>query len=289
MPSPPAKRDAPSRPPASPRGESARAELGYYVYGVVFAAHEMPDDLTGVDARFPVSLVEDQELAAITSRVSLDEFGEERLRDNLNDVQWLEDKARAHERVLDAALERATVVPMRLFTIYSSAEQVREMLHRERALLLDALERLDGKAEWGVKLIAEPHALERAAAERAGGAAPDEAESPGTQYMNRKRRQAKVRDDADRVAEEWARAVHERLAEAASEALLNPLQRPEVSGYDGDMVLNGVYLVDNEEVEEFRALVDHLQDEYRAAGATVELTGPWPPYNFVKSSIEAAR
>ncbi|TMK72046.1 MAG: protein gvpF, partial [Actinobacteria bacterium] len=32
-----------------------------------------------------------------------------------------------------------------------------------------------------------------------------------------------------------------------------------------------------------------LADEYRERGADVQLTGPWPPYNFVKSSIEAAR
>src|SRR5207237_5682658 len=124
-------------------------------------------ELAGVDPTHPAMLIEHGGLAAIASRVSLSEFGEEQLHENLNDVRWLEDKARAHEDVLDAALQLATVVPMRLCTIYSSEEQVREMLDRERALLLDALERLEGKAEWGVKLIAEQHALERAAATRA--------------------------------------------------------------------------------------------------------------------------
>jgi hypothetical protein len=83
--------------------------------------------------------------------------------------------------------------------------------------------------------------------------------------------------------------VHERLAYRAAEALINPVQNPEVSGHEGDMLLNGVYLVADADVAEFRAEVAALADEFAAAGAAVELTGPWPPYNFVKGSIEAAR
>jgi hypothetical protein len=163
------------------------------------------------------------------------------------------------------------------------------MLGRERDLLVDALARLQGKTEWGVKVIAEPGALERAAAQ--GGAGPDDEAtlSPGTAYMSEKRRQAQSREEGDRVAQEWAEAVHDRLAARASEALLNPLQNPEVSGHIGEMLLNGVYLVDDREAEDFRGVVDQLAREYLELGAAVELTGPWPPYNFVKSSIEAAR
>ena len=282
----PAKAASTAPSPAKEAGE----EQGYYVYGVMPADEaRVPDELAGVDPTHPAMLIEHGGLAAIASRVSLSEFGEEQLHENLNDVRWLEDKARAHEDVLDAALQLATVVPMRLCTIYSSEEQVREMLGQERGLLLDALQRLAGKAEWGVKMIAEPHALERAAAQRAGSGAEDETATRGTAYMNRKRREASARDEEDQVAEEWAHAVHERLAQAASEALLNPLQRPEVGGYEGDMLLNGVYLVDDDAVEELRTLVDRLAEEHHGLGVTVELTGPWPPYNFVKSSIEAAR
>jgi hypothetical protein len=282
-----------AEPPRRQAPEPSRdeGELGYYVYGVVSVASggDLPADLVGVDPRSPATLVEGSGLAAIVSRVSLAEFGEEQLHDNLNDVAWLEDKARAHEEVLDAALSRMTVVPMRLCTIYRNEDQVQEMLGRERDLLVDALARLQGKTEWGVKVIAEPGALERVAAQ--GGSRPDDEAtlSPGAAYMSEKRRQAQSLEEADRVAEDWAEAVHGRLAAKASEALLNPLQNPEVSGHIGEMLLNGVYLVDDREAEDFRDVVDQLAGEYLELGAAVELTGPWPPYNFVKSSIEAAR
>ena len=166
---------------------------------------------------------------------------------------------------------------------------MREMMGREGAVLLEALERLDGKSEWGVKAFAEPGALERAAVERAGEEAGAGALSPGAAYMDRRRREARAREEAEEVADGWAQEIHEQLTRGAAEALLNPLQRREVSGHEGDMLLNGVYLVGNEWVEQLQELVAELDDDYRERGVSIQLTGPWPAYNFVKSSIESAR
>jgi hypothetical protein len=288
-----AKAPGPAPPPAAPiprRRDSSdvEAERGLYVYGVVAARDAAPPrTVEGVAGDEPY-LIEDAGLAAIASRVSLAEFGEEELHENLNDVAWLEATARAHERVLDEALARMTVVPLRLCTIYRGEDQVREMLAREHALLLDALGRLEGKTEWGVKLIAEEGALARTTEPEDAGE-PPAAGSDGAAYLERRRREARSRESENLLAEKWAEDVHARLAVKASEALLNPLQRPEVSGHEGEMLLNGVYLVEDAEAEDFCRLVDELDAEYRERGAEVELTGPWPPYNFVKGSIEAAR
>jgi Gas vesicle synthesis protein GvpL/GvpF len=264
-------------PPPPPRATGG--ETGLYVYGVVWAeAAELPAN---------VELIEHDGLGAIVKPVPLDEYGEDQLHERLNDVRWLEQLARAHEAVLEQALSRMTVVPLRLCTIYRGPAQVEEMLDAERDVFADALHRLAGRAEWGVKLIAEPGALERAAAgEEAGD---DDALSPGAAYMRGKSREAREREELDRIAGEWAEEVHDRLARRATEALVNPVQNPEVSGHVGDMLLNGVYLVPDDEVDDFRAEVEALAREFEAAGASVELTGPWPAYNFVKGSIEAAR
>lgn len=273
-----------------PPSEQARqSPLGLYLYGIVHADVRITGELPGVDSDHHVFLLEGNELAAIVSSVPLEEFGEEQLRENLNEVAWLEEKARAHEGVLEALLESTTVVPTRLCTIFSDEKQVREMMSREGPALLEALERLEGKAEWGVKVFAEPGALERAALERAKEGADEEPVSPGAAYMDRRRRESRARENAEEIADGWAQAIHERLARCAAEALLNPLQRRELSGHDGDMLLNGVYLIEEGEVDQFRELAAALGEDYRALGVAVELTGPWPAYNFVKNSIEAAR
>jgi hypothetical protein len=287
----PEPKKEPRKVPQPPPGEPAPAEPGYYVYGVAAADEAtIPEDLEGVDAEHPVRLIEHRGLTAFASQVSLSEFGEEPLHENLNDVEWLEAKARAHERVLDHVLARMPVVPMRLCTIYRSEGHVREVLEREHDVFADALERLEGKTEWGVKVIAQPGALDAAADRESGaGGEPEEDLSAGAAYMREKSRASRRRDAADRIAEAWAQDVHERVAAYAIEALLNPIQNPEVSGHTGDMLLNGVYLVDDRAAPEFHSAIDVLATEYQPRGVRVELTGPWPPYNFVKGSIEAAR
>ena len=270
-------------------GQARQSALGLYLYGIVRANVRLTGDLPGVDRDHQVFLLEGNELAAIVSSVPLEEFSEEQLRENLNEVAWLEEKARAHEAVLEALIESATVVPTRLCTIFRDEKQVREMMGREGPALVEALERLEGKAEWGVKAFAQPGALERAAAERVKEESERESLSPGAAYMDRRRRESRAREDAEEIADGWAQSIHQQLEECAAEALLNPLQGRELSGHDGDMLLNGVYLVDDEAAERFRELVLELEGSYRSLRVAIELTGPWPAYNFVKSSIDSAR
>jgi hypothetical protein len=49
------------------------------------------------------------------------------------------------------------------------------------------------------------------------------------------------------------------------------------------MVLNGVYLVREPKLDEFRNCFDALNQRYASTGLRLELTGPWPPYNFVST------
>jgi len=280
-----------SRPAAEPLStDPAEDGSATYVYGIASAeAEELADALAtvwGVGSS-PPFIVEKDGLVAIASEVPLAEFDEERLRENLNDVEWLEQTARGHEEVLEAARESATIVPLRLCTIYRGEDHVRVMLEREQPVFRDAIRRLEGKTEWGVKLIAAPGALERALVEEET----DDADhvSPGVAYMKSRGREAKEREEIDALANSWAAEAHDRLAHAAFEALLNPLQNPEVSGHVGEMILNGVYLVEDARMDAFTATVENLVVRFEDRGVGVEMTGPWPPYNFVKGSIEAAR
>jgi hypothetical protein len=293
-PAAPADRAVPAAPaarPPHPLADHARGTAtAHYVYGVVPAGVALPPDLTGVEPTAPVERIEEGGLAALVSEVPLVEFDEDSLRANLNDVGWLEEKARAHEAVLEAALARGAVVPLRLCTVFAGEAQVRAMLVREHEVLGDALERLDGRAEWGVKAYADRAAIEREALKEVAGDEDEVAEmSAGTAYMNRRRAEARAREEVDEIADAWARTIHARLAAVAGEALLNPLQRPELTGHPGEMLLNGVYLVSDAEAPAFRAAVAALVDEFDRRGVAIDLTGPWPAYNFVKSSIEAAR
>jgi Gas vesicle synthesis protein GvpL/GvpF len=281
----------PAREPVRPEPE---AGTGLWAYCVARADVELTPEAAPVHPGGVLERVVDDGLAALVSRVPMSEFGSEALTRNLNELDWLERVARAHEAVLERALEAATIVPLRLCTIFRDADGVRRMLREERAELDAALRRLDGREEWGVKLLVDRDALQAAAR----GRSPDagelerqlEGSSEGEAYMLRRRLERESRDAADRLGGELAEDVHARLQDWADAAVLSPPQNRELSGHEGEMLLNAAYLVPSAKVGRLRELVDELVARHRELGIRIELTGPWPPYNFVtgRTTTEAA-
>jgi hypothetical protein len=82
-------------------------------------------------------------------------------------------------------------------------------------------------------------------------------------------------------------ATHTRLLAAADEGMLGPLQTPELSGRSEEMLLNAAYLVPAR-AGRFEGAVAELQREYGELGVSFEVTGPWPPYNFVPREVGTA-
>ena len=242
-----------------------------WAYGVVPAKTAPPVPAPGV-AGGAVDAVADGELAVLVSPVPREQFDAEPLRSNLNDLVWLERVAREHEAVLDDVLASTTIVPLRLCTIFGDADGSRRMLAREREALSDALARLEGRQEWGVKLLVEGErlAVTPAPARGEGGAA----------YLARRREERSARDAARALAAQIVDDADGALRANAVDAVRLPPQNRELSGHAGDMVLNGAYLVDAEAAEALRATADELQDRYADYGAQLVVTGPWPPYNF---------
>lgn len=252
---------------------------GIWVYAVAGAARW--DDLTGL-AEQPVHSVKAAGLAAAVSTVSLDEFGEEALRAHLEDLAWLEATARMHHQVIEKVAAGGPAVPLRLATVYSSADKVAALLAERHEDFEVALDRVAGRTEWGVKAHAasldtgriEPGA-DSAPGERGTGA-PDA--RPGAAYLRKRRQELSAVEDAQRTAVSSAEEVHASLTRTAVEAQVRPAQDPQLSGQEGPTILNATYLVDDDRCDEFVAVVRQLAD--RSIGIRLELTGPWPPYSF---------
>ena len=98
-----------------------------------------------------------------------------------------------------------------------------------------------------------------------------------------------VAEEMERVSEEYAQCSHDRLANHAEEAVISPLQSKELTGRKETMVLNGAYLVAEGQLAAFQAELESLEEEYDGLGFSYEMTGPWPPYNFVSTCTEPSR
>jgi gas vesicle protein GvpL/GvpF len=240
----------------------------------------------GDPAPADVERVEAGGLAVLVNRVPREEFNEEALQRNLNDLPWLERVARAHEEVLERALSAGTIVPLRLCTLFDGVESVRRMLEEEGDGFRGALDLLTGREEWGVKVLLDPSKLREAA--RGDDDEPAaEGLGEGGAYLLRRRQERETRELAGSLARGVAEQVHSRLEEHALASVSRPPQNRELSGHEGEMVLNAAYLVEAERVPQLRDLVSKLQTEHEPLGAHIELTGPWPPYNFLPEDAAA--
>ncbi len=225
-------------------------------------------------------------LTALVSDVSLAEFGEAALRENLENLDWLDEVARLHHYVIDAAARLFPLLPVRLATVYGDDTAVCTALTDHRDQLRDTLRRLGGRVEWGVKAYAAPESeseAERVPAARepvgaGAGTSPSPNGGTGLAYLKRRRAELAAGRESRTGAVNGAREVHARLAGHAEAAMLRPPQSAQLSGIRLPMLLNAAYLVKVGDGTSFTAAV--AGEATAHPELRIELTGPWPPYSF---------
>lgn len=277
---------APIQAPEAPEKASAvSVQQGFYVYGIARLTDEPTVDVRGVtDA--PLETVRHEGIAALVNQVPLDEFENALKGEAAQNLQWLETKARAHDSVLKALLSMGPVIPFRFCTIVRSERDVREMLRVHQPAIARTLEEFEGKQEYGVKITFDASLCEGASA----SIATTLGEAGGKGYLLNKKRRRDERGEAGRVARSLATECHQQLAALAADAVTLPTRRARELGEPVELLFKGAYLIPDTSLDRFRTLVDTLADRNRGAGLALQMTGPWPAYNFVRLdlSMEAA-
>lgn len=225
-------------------------------------------------------------LTALVSSVPADAFSEEGMKAQLENLTELEEIARTHHTVVEAAHTGTTVLPMRLATVYLDDARVRSML-RERGAEFDALlSRLEGHAELGVKVYADPRAAAADPAPASDGPEPaDPPVSPGRAYLQQRRAQRRTQRDAYRAAGAVADEVRDRAAALARDRVAHRPQQGELAAGAGENIANEAYLVPTDRLREFHQAVAGLADG--VPGVRIEVTGPWAPYSFATPPAES--
>lgn len=245
-------------------GETAR-----YLYAISRGVDD--EALTGIRGLegAPVQRVSHRGLDAVVSDVALDTFGEEGLRQHLEDLRWLEDVARGHDDVVRAVAAHGPTAPLRLATICLDDDGVRARLDEWGDDLAEVLDRISGRGEWSVKVVAPP---------TGESAEPDPAPTSGAEFLRRRKAQAEQREQRHSAAAAVADEVHQELTGRAVASRLLAPQDPPLTGLAGTMLLNAAYLVDLDRADDFSTAVDDLAS--RHPELSVDGAGPWPPYSF---------
>ena len=268
---------------------SGSAEVAWYVYAVVREADartlaDLPG-LVGVEDR-QAELVPADGLAVAAAEVPLAGFRASGDEPDLSAAGWLHQALRAHERVVERICGRATALPFRFGALYPSRDHLRAILRTHGDQLTEELDRLDGTAEWGVRAGVEAD-VEAGVEARATVPMPtqeaDHEEPPedvdGTAWMLRRRDAAAGRERTRRWRARIAADVNTVLSRTARETQVRASSRPQD---EGAKVLDAVYLVAHAREAAFHDALGSLGDRYAAEGVRFEVTGPWPPYHFVR-------
>jgi len=209
----------------------------------------------------------------------LSRFGEKMINSRLSDLDWVSRAALAHEAVVEAFIDSAAVLPMKLFTIFTNDERALAHLHGEERRIDAVLKRVANHREWGVRVVLDraratvgKRAVVGKQAARGGGS--------GIGYLSRKKAQRDVAAELAGRASDTVAELFDLLAGQAS------LSKRRVSGElpvpGGPLLLDAAFLVPASRSARFRSLAAREARTLDRDGYRVTLTGPWPAYSFIQ-------
>ena len=207
----------------------------------------------------------------VTSQVPTNAYAGPTLERSLKDLEWVGRIALSHEAVVEHFARQAssTVVPMKLFTMFSSVERAVADIRGRQKMILAAMRKIGGADEWGVRVLrrtmSDPPRASR------GGT------TSGTAFLAAKKQARDAARDARAAGAEAAMETFTVLSTVARDA-----QRRDVVPEGGTPpLLDAVFLVPRRRRVTFERSAAAAATRCAEAGAELTLSGPWPAYNFV--------
>lgn len=252
----------------------------FYVYAIGREGHRLPDRVEAIDESDRLQEVTAASLAAFATPVDDVDFSQAVIDARAKDVDWLGGIGYRHQSVMSALMHGGTIVPLRAFTLFGSAETLRSHLMKEHVRLSNLLDRLEGKQEWTLRLEFDPERWSealvrrvdslRALSEEIDGAA------AGKAFLLRK----KLDDEKKRASREAEQQVMAEVESAVLEKLACDTVAETRQQRSGAFPQINV-LINRDEESRLVELREALSQRYGTEGVTLALTGPWPPYTFV--------
>jgi gas vesicle protein GvpL/GvpF len=255
---------------------------GTYVYCVV-AAQRRPR-LARVPAGLPgagkVRLLDvDSDLFMVVADAPLDRYGEAAINRGLGDLDWVSRAAVAHEAVVEAFVGETAVLPMKLFTIFTSDERALAHVRGQRQRLAGLVKRVANHQEWGVRVVLD-RARAVAASQPARRTNAGRAPASGIAYLTSKKAQRDAAAELATRARDTVAALFDRLATGARAARRRTAT--ELPMDSGPLLLDAAFLVPRSRATAFQRLAAREAKSLERQGYGLSVTGPWPPYTFVQ-------
>jgi Gas vesicle synthesis protein GvpL/GvpF len=239
--------------------------VALYVYGIVEAGSRPPAQRGIADA--PLRLIEGEGSSALVSEI------------DGHQVRLGREAVLRHAHVLERALERGPVLPMRFGVVMSGPEEIQSRLLEDHAEELRAqLTDFAGKVEIRIRAVYDEdalmHEVVRENPEIASLRSAVRAGSDDATYYERIRLGELVAGAVERRRERDAEVILDALA---TQALAVEVGEPTHER----IVVQASFLVERDRLAKFDQIVDDIAGGY-GGGIRFKYTGPLPPHSFVE-------
>jgi hypothetical protein len=264
---------------------------GTYVYCVIAATRRprVSKKARGLAAMGAVRLLDvEPGLYVAVADAPLSRYGEAAINRGLSDLEWVSRAAVAHEAVIESFIGETAVLPMKLFTIFSSDARALEHIASQRTRIASLVKRVANHQEWGVRLMLDRAPAGHAAASRSnrtrtassGSSRRAESVGPGASFLQQKRAQREATVELASRARNTVAKLYDRLEARSRLAKRRPAS--ELPPHGGPLLLDAAFLVPRARAASFKALTAREARTLSRQGYGMTVSGPWPPYTFVQ-------
>ena len=258
-------------------------ECAIYLYSIVPYDYIIPLDILGMDNINNLYYIEHEDIKAIVSKVPLEDFSEEAFAQNVENMEWLKQKAILHSNIINQLFSKASsFIPVKFGTIYLCEESAYIFLRDNYQIMKEALQKVKEKEEWGIKLYCDLNKFietemvneKKSVLEQTSNI------SKGAQYFLQKKLSGTIENMAKSKVFTISQKIFDEFSASYFEGKLNKILSKEATGRSLDMYMNSVFLIHKDNVVKFKQTAENYKNDYRSIGINIELIGPWPPYNF---------
>ena len=235
--------------------------MSWYAYCIAerqsfpeLARHRRPMPLTGITGLFgnQTFLFPAGDLAVVVSEHQQDD-----------QARFDQQANKDHARVISDCFKLSTVLPFRFATTFADDDGLRRSVRSNQKHFLANVERLRGKAEMHLKVLADDTCP--------GNSARDM--TVGQQYLTSLRESASRQRERQSKARALSIQMHRMFLPLAEEITCKRME-------SGKMLLDIAHLIDNRTVERYQNKYSSATHELK--DCRMQLSGPWPPYHFVQ-------
>jgi len=265
---------------SSDKAEVMATGGGRYLYCVADSGEQLSLGPIGIDGS-NVHTIPYLDICAVVHECPAEPY-------NSTDREAVNSWVLAHQKVVDEAWESwGTVLPLGFDTIVmdkdsiGSEENVRNWLQNDYDNLKNKMEKVRGKAEYGVQIFWESQVIAQNLARTSPEISQLEEEmksqSRGVAYLYKQKLENALKKELESKADQCFRDFYERIRRHVDNIVV---EKTKPGDQTTQMIVNLSCLLTRDKTAE---LGEELEKINNMAGFSVRFTGPWPPYSFVSA------